>query len=70
MPAVLDYYPMVLTSPIYWGIPLQLSFTNSLSWALFMVPSFKSFADHFSPGPSSPAETIPSPMAFHDLSQC
>jgi hypothetical protein len=31
MAAVLGDYPMVLTSPIHWGIPFQLGFTNSLS---------------------------------------
>ena len=37
--AVLGDHPMVLASPIHWGLSLQQGFTNSLSQALFMVPS-------------------------------
>ena len=44
MAAFLGDHPMVLTSPIHWGIPLKLGFTNSLSYPLFMVPTLKSFA--------------------------
>jgi hypothetical protein len=41
--AVLGDHPMALASPIHCALPLQLSFTNSLSKALFMVPSLNSF---------------------------
>jgi len=36
--AVLGDHPVVLASPINWGLRLQLGFTNSLSQALLMVP--------------------------------
>jgi hypothetical protein len=29
--AVIDDHPMVLASPIHWGLLLQIGFTNSLS---------------------------------------
>jgi hypothetical protein len=35
---------LFLAPPIYWDLPLQLGFSNSLSWAVFMVPSLNSFA--------------------------
>jgi hypothetical protein len=42
--AVLGDHPMVLASPIHWGLLLQRGFTYRLSQALLMVPSLKSFA--------------------------
>jgi hypothetical protein len=44
MADVLGDHPVVLTAPIPKGVPLKLGFINSLSMALFMVPSLKSFA--------------------------
>jgi hypothetical protein len=42
--AVFGDHPMVLATPINWGLLLQLGFTNSLSWALFMIPNLNFFA--------------------------
>ena len=35
--------PKILAYPIHWGLLLQLGFTNRLSYAFFMIPSFNSF---------------------------
>jgi hypothetical protein len=42
--AIYGGHPMVLSSPILWGLLLQLGFTNSLLQALFMMPSLNFFA--------------------------
>ena len=39
-------------------------------WSSHGTGISKTLHDPFSPGPSTTAEATPSPMAFHDLSQC
>ena len=44
--AVLGGHPIVLASPLLWGLLLQLGFTNSLSEALFMLCMTSSVLGH------------------------
>lgn len=65
-------HPVVLASPKCWGLLLQLgrTFTNSLSWTLFMVPSPTFLHDPFNPEASTgtPACTVTSGLSRS--SQC
>lgn len=66
MAAVVLGHPVVVPSPECWGLQLQLNwtFTNSLSWALFMVLSLNIAHYPFNLGPSTATETAPSPVAL------
>lgn len=63
--AVLGVHPMSPVSPKCWGLLLQMgcTFTNTVSWDFFKVPSLNSLHDPFDAGALIASETVPSPMA-------
>lgn len=70
--AVLGGHLIVLASPKCWDLLRQLgwTFSNSLSYALFTMPTSISLHNPFRPGPSTTTEAVPLPMAFPGFPQC
>ena len=68
---ILGGHLMVLASPQHCCLRLQLGFINSLSYALFMVPSLNLFAWPLQSWTITiTTEAAPLPMTFYELSQC
>ncbi|KAK7827380.1 hypothetical protein U0070_026586 [Myodes glareolus] len=65
-------HSMVLASPKCWDLLLHLgcTLTNSLSWALFVVPNLTFLHDPFSHEASTGTPAAPSPVASPGRSQC
>ena len=67
--AVLGDHPMVLVSPICWGILLQVGFINSSNGFSAWCQASDLY-DPFTPGLLIATETAPSLMNFYGFSQC